>query len=88
MEIQKFQDKLIEAGWLDKATLDVMGEYGSLGDVTYAAIWDVQQYADDSSMSPVRDSAGFYRTYIGTGDYYPIDAATYNYIMYSLPHKP
>ena len=88
MEIQKFQNQLIAKGWLDKATLEVLGEYGILGDVTYAAIWDVQVYADDNSMSPVRDSAGFYRTNIGTGDYYPIDEATYNYIMYSLPVKP
>ncbi len=66
----------------------MIGEYGSLGDVTYAAIWDVQQYANDSSMYPVRDSAGFYRTNFGTGSYYPIDEATYTYIMERLPNKP
>ena len=79
---------LISMGWLDKATLEVMGEYGTLGDVTYAAIWKVQQYANDRSMAPVQDAAGFMRTQNGSGEYYPIDEATYNYIMNQLVYKP
>lgn len=75
-------------GWLDKATLEVMGEYGTLGDVTYAAIWKVQQYANDRNMAPVQDAAGFMRTQNGSGEYYPIDEATYNYIMNQLVYKP
>ena len=86
--IKRFQDMLISMGWLDKATLDVMGEYGTLGDVTYAAIWEVQQYANDRSMAPVQDAAGFMRTQNGSGEYYPIDEATYNYIMNQLVYKP
>ncbi len=78
---------LISKGWLDRAELDIYGEYGSLGDLTYAAIWDVQQSAAVGGMSPVRDASGFYRSNNGTGDYYPIDATTYNYIMNNLPNR-
>ncbi|MBQ3761835.1 MAG: peptidoglycan-binding protein [Clostridia bacterium] len=87
-EIMRFQDKLIEAGWLDKMTLTIYNEYGSLGDVTYAAIFEVQKDAGDPAMIRVRDAAGFYRINNGTGDYYPIDQVTYEYIMNSLPKKP
>ena len=86
--IKRFQDMLISMGWLDKATLEVMGEYGTLGDVTYAAIWEVQQFANDRNMAPVQDAAGFMRTQNGSGEYYPIDEATYNYIMNQLVYKP
>lgn len=65
-----------------------MGEYGSLGDVTYAAVWAVQQYASDPLMSSVKDEGGFYRADHGTGDYYPIDERTYRYIMEQLENKP
>jgi hypothetical protein len=69
-------------------TLQIFNEYGTLGDVTYAAIFEVQKHASDPAMTRVRDAAGFYRTNNGTGDYYPIDEATYTYIMNFLPKKP
>lgn len=68
----------------------MMGEYGVLGDMTYSAIWEVQQFARTVGapyMTPVRDAGGFFRENSGTGNYYPIDAATYNYIMEQLPQK-
>ena len=87
-KVRAFQDRLIEKGWLSRAELDIMGEYGSLGDLTYAAVWEVQQYAADPLMASVRDEAGFYRSGYGTGDYYPIDERTYRYIMEQLAQKP
>ena len=87
-KVTQFQDKLISMGWLDRDTLVVLGTYGTLDDVTYEAIWNVQQYANDPAMKSVRDAGGFYRKNNGTGDYYEIDEATYNYIMNSLPNKP
>lgn len=86
-----FQDALALNGWLDKSILEMFGEYGNLGDMTYSAIWDVQQFArqnGETSMIPVRDAGGFFRANNGTGDYYPIDAVTYTYIMSQLLQKP
>ena len=68
--------------------MEIYDGYGILGEVTYAAVWEVQQYANDPDMTPVRDAAGFYRQDYGSGDFYPIDELTYAYIMVNLPYKP
>ena len=87
-----FQDKLIEKGWVKKQTLEWQGEYGSLGQLTYQVIYEVQQYYEQyvgyEILTPVRDAGGFYRENHGGGAYYPIDEPTYRYIMTELAEKP
>jgi hypothetical protein len=82
---------LVSKGWLDWDSMNAAGEYGIMGDVTYAAIADVQDYYAANvgmpELTPVRDYEGNFRPG-GVGDYYPIDENTYNYIMQQLPDKP
>lgn len=89
--VKAFQDTLARYGWLDKSILEMLGEYGTLGDMTYSAVWDVQQYymthVSGPAMNPVKDAGGFFRSGSGTGDYYPIDEITYLYIMDHLTAK-
>ncbi len=66
------------------------GEYGNMGDVTYAAIYDVQLWYSDNltggkPVSFVCDEYGSFRD--GSGEYYEIDETTYNYILTKLPAK-
>jgi hypothetical protein len=89
--VRAFQDALISAGWLDgDAIMFSDGEYGTLGDVTYQAIWKLQQYAATLPgapvMQPVADENGSFRDMFD--QYYPIDEATYNFILNELPEKP
>ena len=81
---------LVSKSWLDWDSVNAAGEYGTMGDVTYAAIADVQDYYAANGgwpeLSPVKDSEGNFRPG-GMGDYYPIDENTYNYIMQQLPNK-
>ena len=89
-KVREFQDALISKGWLDMDSLNAAGEYGIMGDVTYAVIADVQDYYAANGgwpeLSPVKDNEGNFRPG-GMGDYYPIDENTYTYIMQRLPNK-
>ena len=89
--VRAFQDALISAGWLDgEAIMFSDGEYGTLGDTTYQAIWDLQQYTatltDAPEMQPVADENGSFKDMFD--QYYPIDEATYDFIMNEPPVKP
>ena len=83
-----FQEALIAGGWLSRGELEATGEYGTMGDMTYAAVYEVQLWYTDNETGGepvqfVRDAGGSFRD--GTGAYYPVDETTYDYIMKHLP---
>ena len=90
VQVRAFQDALIDAGWLDSSIVYNSDEYGTLGDMTYAAMWDLQQYAatlpGTPEMEPVADENGSFMDKFD--QYYPIDEASYNFIMNDPPAKP
>ena len=89
-KVRSFQDILIARGWLDESAMNAAGEYGCMGDVSYAAIYDVQVYYMENVMGGkvvryVRDENGSYKD--GSGRYYEIDETTYDFIMKYLPDR-
>jgi len=89
-----FQLQLVGYGWLDSLLLEQNRESGILGDITYQAVADVQLYYREvlipsnpslPALSAVMDAAGSFRD--GSGNYYPIDEATYRFIMEKLIDK-
>ena len=83
-----FQNAMIAKGWLDNRLLE--SSYGVLDEVTYAAVWEIQSWYKENvgtlELTPVKDENGSYRDEYGV--LYPIDEATYLYIMRDLESRP
>ena len=74
-----FQDLLVKLGWLDGSMLAESNEYGTIDELTLNAIYEIQlTFLKDGSYTPVYDA---------DGNVYPIDEATYSFIMNELKKR-